>query len=106
MNLNNSALGDILPYLAAIGGAFLILIIFAAVAAKAKSINNSKKPIMTRKAKLLEKAKISEYSSDEYFTFETEDGKRVKIRGKDQFLVIGDEGMLTWQGDRLLSFKR
>lgn len=87
-----------------------VLWIIVAVMKKKEDDENNAQPVMTRKAKLVDKQQVAagDIVIGEIWTlFELEDGERIRLDAKPQNnLVIGDSGRLTWQGKRILRFER
>ena len=87
-----------------------ILWIILAVLKKKEDIENKAQPVITKKATLVDKQQVApgELLFGEMWTlFELEDGERVRLNAKPQnTLLVGDRGMLTWQGKRILKFER
>lgn len=97
--------------------ALLIMAILAAIlwgivfVLKAKEdARNNAQPVETKFAKLVDMQQIpaGQIVIGEIWTmFELKDGNRIRLNAKVQnSLVIGDEGMLTWQGNKILKFER
>lgn len=81
----------------------VILVIICTVM---KNKDNSK-PIVTKKAKILEKT-LSQ-GNTEWYNVELEDGQRLKLRSfkaKDLIITAGDIGILSYQGQTIVDFKR
>ncbi|MBO5023774.1 MAG: hypothetical protein J6D11_05655 [Clostridia bacterium] len=87
-----------------VGMAIFIWIIYGIIKL-GQSAADSTQPILTEKARLIEKAPSQSFETK--VLFETERGERVRLRAKvPNNLVIGDEGMLTWQGGKIIKFER
>lgn len=87
-----------------------VLWIIYAVVKKKQDDENDAQPIVTRKAKLVDKQQVAagDIVIGEMWTlFELEGGERIRLNAKAQnSLVVGDCGLLTWQGKRILKFER
>lgn len=94
-----------------VGGVFISIVLYIVCATiKAK---NSKQPIESKWAKVVEKqvgnAKDSIVPGNETISvcFEFENGSRKVMHiSASQGLLVGDTGLLTWQGTVFISFKR
>ena len=75
---------------------------------KKKSISDDKSmPVLTQKAKILEKT--FSQGNIEWYNVELEDGKRIKLRNlkaKSLIITAGDIGILSYQGQTIVDFKR
>ena len=101
------------PLLVVIAGLLLILVI---VELRAKK--RERQPEYTARATLVKKNLSVEQIGGRYDTgnrhideliFETETGELVKVRAAwsaSQPISVGDEGVLTWQGERLCGFEQ
>lgn len=87
-----------------------VLWIIVAVMKKKEDDENNSQPVMTRKAKLVDKQQVAagDIIIGQIWTlFELEDGVRIRLNAKVQnSLVVGDSGLLTWQGKRIIKFER
>ena len=94
--------------------AFIVLIIMKVTAAVLKKNNDAEdnaQPVRTEQAKLVDMQQIPPVGQivlGEIWTlFELESGERVRLNAQVQnTLVIGDQGLLTWQGRKILKFER
>lgn len=97
--------------------ALLVMLILCAImwgvvfALKAKEdAQNNAQPVKTKRAKLVDMQQVpaGQIVIGEIWTmFELEDGARIRLNAKVQnSLVVGDKGMLTWQGNKILKFER
>lgn len=87
---------------------FISLIVFLAIRKKQNDENNAQ-PIQRMMAKIVDKQKLDPgtIAFETWTLFETEIGARVRLVGKaNNDYVVGDQGELTWQGSRLISFER
>lgn len=95
-------------FIMAVLAALLWGIVFA-LKAKETAHNNAQ-AIQNDFAKLVDMQQIpaGQIVIGEIWTmFELKDGSRIRLNAKVQnTLVIGDEGMLTWQGNKILKFER
>lgn len=75
-----------------------------------ETARNNAQPIQTESAKLVDMQQIpaGQIVIGEIWTmFELNGGNRIRLNAKVQnTLVIGDEGVLTWQGNKILNFER
>lgn len=82
----------------------------AAYLTKKRDDEDNAQPVMTKQAKLVDMQQIpaGQVVIGEIWTmFELENGDRVRLNANVQnSLVVGDIGMLTWQGRRILKFER
>ena len=87
-----------------------VLWIIVAVMKKKEDDENDAQPVMTGKAKLIDKqqAAAGDIIIGQIWTlFELEAGERIRLNANMQnTLVVGDSGLLTWQGKRILKFER
>ena len=67
-------------------------------------------PVLTKTAKLIDMQQVPAGQivlGEIWVLFELQDGERLRLNANPQNnLMIGDVGILTWQGRRILSFKR
>lgn len=78
-------------------------------AAKAKRRENEAKPILTEMVTAIDvqTEELSFIGPRTVFLFEAADGRRIRFThmGAHQ-IVVGDRGLLKWQGDTIISFVR
>ena len=73
---------------------------------------NARLPIRREMAMVVEKEQLPPDAipafSNPWILFELQDGRRVRVNGNytHSDLILGDVGMLTWQGNRIVSFSR
>lgn len=83
-------------------------IVFA-MKSKEDSWNNAQ-PVQNQNAKLVDMQQVPAGQvviGEIWVMFELENGDRVRLNAKPQnSLVVGDKGVLTWQGKRILKFER
>ena len=87
-------------------GAIFVFIIVYAVKQKEK---NDNAPRVTLEARVVDKRTVSHRHFYHYVAFELEDGQRTELRvSQSEFvsLAVADEGMLTLQGTRFISFDK
>ena len=98
------------------GAVFVFIIVFAV---KQKSKNDSA-PRVTLEARVVDKRTVSHRHHNHhnnlshrhyyhYVTFELQDGQRTELcvsLGEFDALAVADEGMLTMQGTRFISFEK
>ncbi len=100
-------------------GPFLIVIlvlgilsaIFIAISSVNRSSKNAACPIQSKHARVIDKPTVpaNTICLELLVTFELDNGERVRliVSGKSQSqLLLGDAGMLTWQGNALRQFIR
>ncbi|MBR2889157.1 MAG: DUF2500 domain-containing protein [Oscillospiraceae bacterium] len=99
-------IAEILPFvflgMLAVCGICLLII-------KMKDKENDKLPVLEMAARVIDKQQVAsnEIAFVIWIMFETEDGTRVRLSCKAQEnYLVGDKGILRWQGTRLLSFDR
>ena len=87
-----------------------ILWIVAAVLRKKNEAEIKSHPVLTKTAKLIDMQQVPAGQivlGEIWVLFELQDGERLRLNANPQNnLMIGDVGILTWQGRRILSFKR
>lgn len=87
-----------------------IIWIFVAVVIKKQDAENKAQPVKSEKAKVIDMQRINtnEIAIGELWVmFETESGQRVRLYVKPQnTLIVGDAGLLTWQGRKIIRFER
>ena len=70
---------------------------------------NSYKPVESQEARVVE---LQQFAPGTivfamWIMFELSDGRRIRVTTKpNHSLVAGDQGVLTWQGSNMLSFRR
>ena len=90
---------------------FLVIAFIFLITLKILTVNTIQKnsPRITTYAKLIDKRNhVFSERSHYYGTFELDSGDRIELRlprEQSGLLVIGDEGYLTFQGDRFLSLE-
>lgn len=88
--------------------AILLGIVF--IMMKKDNARNKAEPLQTKSAKVLEKEQIPAGQvviGSIWVVFELENGERIRLYVKEHSSVYyGDKGMLTWQGNRVVSFER
>lgn len=104
-----------------IGGGMLAIVLLMLVAKLTSMVNveekEGKKPVYSMEAVVKGKRTLVEADPDNltvpkttyYLTFHKRDGNRVELQvpGEDYGLAAeGDEGILVWQGDEFIVFKR
>ena len=91
-------------------GLLLLSWIFYAVAKNYREKEDDAQPLLKTYAKVIEKQSLNANSlvtsSASMIVFETETGERVRLCVDKMELVLGDSGMLTWQGKRFVAFER
>ena len=108
---NEVTMEEIFMVFAVLFGLLIVSFVFFAVAKNKRDADNNSKPIQSGKARLVDKQQLSSDTilsiSEMWVLFELENGNRVQLIAKAQNnLVIGDEGYLTWQGNKILKFER
>ena len=77
---------------------------------KKDDARNETEPLQTRAARVIEKQQIPAGQvviGSIWAVFELENGERIRLYVKEHSSVYcGDKGMLTWQGNRAVSFER
>lgn len=109
MDLDDITMEHVFYFIMIMLGLAVISLLFAYIVNKSKENENSKLPIQTMKAKLIDIKRQTDLGIDSiiFQLFETEDGNRVQLTmNTDKYLVVGDSGTLTWQGKKLISFDR
>ena len=102
---------EIFMVFAVLFGLMIISFIVLIVTKNKRDAENNSHPIQTSRAKLVDKQQLPAGTllavSEMWVLFELENGNRVQLIAKAQNrLVVGDEGMLTWQGNKILKFER
>lgn len=77
---------------------------------KQQEAENKTQPINSGIAKIVDMQKIETgviIIGEPWILFELDNGTRIRLNAKPQNnLVVGDIGMLTWQGRKILKFER
>lgn len=101
---------DIFIFIAVLWVVAAILWIIVGALKKKQDSENETKPVRKATAKIVDKQQIESGAiviGEPWVLFETEDGERIRLNVKaDNHLVVGDRGVLTWQGRKVLSFER
>ncbi len=106
MRLDNYTMEDVGMFLGIMFGIFIISMVFLLIATKAAANKNNKYPVRESKVKLISK-ECANGLIPEHVIFETDDGERINLVAETgNSLVVGDIGMLTWQGTKIISFSR
>ena len=90
-------------------GVMIVICVICAAVIKSKEAENNSKPILTVRAKIIDKDKVNpgEIAFVIGVTFVTEDGNRMELScSAKELLAVGDTGLLKCQGTRLISFER
>lgn len=90
----------------------IFIFVFAKIIKEWSRNNNS--PRLSVEAKIVDKRSSIHHSTDHpthsyYITFEVQSGDRMELhvpRNEFGLLVVGDEGLLSFQGTRYLGFER
>lgn len=109
MDFEDLTLKDVSVLFAILFGSLIILSIISIVITSVQKAKDSSYPIQKKHAKVLEKEQlpVGAIVADVKVWFETEDGDRLRLRAKPQNkLFPGDEGLLTWQGTKIMNFER
>lgn len=87
---------------------FLWIIVFA-LRSHEKAKNNSQ-PVKTNTAKLIDMQQVPAGQiviGEIWVMFELDNGERIRLKANPKnSLVVGDKGILTWQGTNILKFER
>lgn len=112
MDLDDITLEHIFMMFAVLIGILVVVGLFVAFAFSKQNHENNQKPLRREKVRVVEKTSMandpltSALVSDVWFIFETQSGERIRLCGKSNLAIIGDEGHLQWQGTKLISFSR
>ena len=94
------------------------MFVFVFVKGLGEWINNNNSPRLTVEAKIVDKRTVTRHhhssghhhhSHSYYITFEVQSGDRMEFKvpmSEFGLLVVGDEGVLSFQGTRYLGFER
>lgn len=101
---------DLFLFLLTLVGLNIVLWTAYGIIARKKESEINKHPIKKQKAKLVDMQRIAAGEivlGEIWVLFETQDGRRLRLNAnsKNQ-LVVGDVGMLTWQGTKIHKFER
>lgn len=108
---NRISMEEIFMMFAVLFGLMAISFIALFIVRRKRDVEDKSHPIQRGRAKLVDKQQLAPGTilaiSEMWVLFELENGRRLQLVAKAQnSLVIGDEGMLTWQGKRILKFER
>ena len=112
MDLDDITLEHVFMLFAVLIGMLVVVGLFAAFAINKQKQENSRKPLRREKVRVVEKTSMtndaltSALVSNVWFIFETQSGERIRLCDNTNIAIIGDEGLLEWQGTKLISFKR
>lgn len=104
-------LDDIMFFLAVLVGVAIVIWIFAGIAIAARKAEEAKLPVETGIGTLIEKNRstnaLTAGIEDIPAIFELEDGRRIQLNLQaSSTLVLGDKGEMTWQGKKLMDFRK
>lgn len=100
---------DILMFFGIMFGIMFVSIIIILITNAKRKKEDAAQPIRKEMAHVVEKESIDPgYLEFEInILFETEKGERLKLLAKTQnLLAVGDFGLLTWQGRKVINFER
>lgn len=87
---------------------FMWIIVFA-LRSHEKAKNNAQ-PVKTNSAKLIDMQQVPAGQiviGDIGVMFELDNGERIRLKANPKnSLVVGDKGLLTWQGTNIIKFER
>ncbi len=87
-----------------------ILWVIVLVMKSKEDAHNRAQPVLSKCAKLVDMQQVPAGQivvGEIWAMFELENGDRIRLNAKVQnSLVVGDRGMLTWQGKKILKFER
>lgn len=91
-------------------GVAVVLWTIVGVLKKKQNDEDARQPVKTEHAKLVDMQQVPAGQiviGEIPVMFELDDGQRIRLAAKAQnSLVVGDVGMLTWQGRKILKFER
>lgn len=91
-------------------GIMIVMSIIVLALKKQRDAEDEAQPVCTERAKLIDMQHIPAGQiviGEIWVMFELDNGDRKKLNAKvENSLVVGDSGMLTWQGRRILKFER
>lgn len=101
---------DLFMFYAILIGILVIMWIFVAAVKKKQDAENRAQPVRKKKAKIIDMQKVESGAivfGEPWVLFELENGSRVRLNAKaENSLMVGDAGLLTWQGKKILKFER
>lgn len=101
---------DLAMLFAILFGLMIVSLIFLAIIKKKQDAEDQAQPVRKEMAKVVDKQQIDSGGiviGEPWVLFEVEGGTRVRLSANPKnSLVIGDTGMLTWQGCKILRFDR
>ena len=108
--IENTSIETVFLFIFILLGVAIISLTFAAVAVRSRNKANDKLPVSREIVTIIEKQPVGSNSfvpvSDAWVVFQTESGTRVRLYAKNgELYVVGDKGVLTWQGTRLNNFQ-
>lgn len=109
--LEDMTVQDIFLMLVVMVGVAVLLCILAAATRKMSEKEDKRQPLRKEIAKVVEKPRLESGTivalSEIWICFELESGERIRLLAKaNNSLIVGDVGELTWQGKRIVGFKR
>lgn len=110
MSLDDITLTDIVVFLS-IWFIFLgLMAVVVRALAKRREKEDLAQPIKRKMAKVVDMQRLEAgqmYIGEPWVMFEFSDGSRLRLNAKqNNSLIIGDIGLLTWQGRKILTFER
>lgn len=91
-------------------GVLIVLAIVLNIIKKKQDAENKKLPVRQKAARIID---MQKYDAGEivigepWVMFELENGSRLRLNAKPKnHLMVGDIGLLTWQGRKILNFER
>ncbi len=107
--MDDISLNDIFLFLMILLGVCAVVWIFVAIIRGQQNASNALQPVRKEWAKVVDKQQIPPNAIifEIWVMFELKNGQRLRLLAKAKnSLIIGDEGMLTWQGNKLQNFER
>ncbi|MDF2612256.1 MAG: hypothetical protein K0S71_42 [Clostridia bacterium] len=112
INFGSSAFGIMFTVVPLFMGVVFLFIIGTIIYNAAHTAKNKTKPVIPARAKIVSKRTYvrGDHSYTTYYaTFEFENGERIELtipRDQAGYLIEGDNGILSFQGDLFVKFER
>lgn len=107
VDLDDISMDDITTFVIMLAIVAITISVVAMVLFKMNKSKDLSMPLITQRAKILEKT-LSQ-GNIEWYNVELEDGQRLKLRNlnaKTMIITAGDIGILSYQGKTIVDFKR
>lgn len=108
--IRDISLEDIFMFFAIWFALLIILAVAVIIIKKKRDAEDKAQPVRRKNARIIDMQRFDAGEiviGEPWVLFELENGSRVKLNAKQKnHLMVGDVGLLTWQGRKILKFER